>query len=100
MMGDIDPESVHPAIEPEPHRLEEELADLWVPPVEVGLSGVEEVQVPLSVRHLGPCRAAELRGPVVVRAVRVDEHVAVPCGGTGLRLQRLAEPWMLITGVV
>ena len=34
----------------------EHVADLGVAPVEVGLGGVEEVQVPLAVRHPGPRR--------------------------------------------
>ena len=58
-------------------------ADLRVGPVQVGLLGREQVQVPLPVRHPGPGRAAEDRRPVVRRLARrpaaaVAEDVAGP----------------------
>ena len=44
---DVDAEPVDAALEPEPQRLLEIVVDLAVLPVEVGLLGVEQVQIPL-----------------------------------------------------
>src|SRR5438445_566405 len=71
--GDVDAISVCAPVEPEPHDFLELCRDLWIPPVEVGLLGREEVQVPLAARLVaGPSRAAECGPPVVGgRSVRL-----------------------------
>jgi hypothetical protein len=73
---DIDPEAVDPAIEPEPHDVAEVLGNVGVTPVEVGLCGVERVQVPLARLPVGfddarPRRSAEHAQPVVGRELAV-----------------------------
>ena len=78
---------------------------LRVAPVEVGLGGVEEVEVPLAVLDPGPGRAAEDRLPVVRRRAAVGpragaEHVAGALGAAGSGGQRLLEPGVLVGGVV
>jgi hypothetical protein len=47
-VGDVDPEAVDPQVEPEAQRRLERGANPGVGPVEVGLLGGEEVQVPLA----------------------------------------------------
>ena len=70
-VGHVDPEAVDAAVEPEAQHVLEHRRDLGVAPVEVGLAGVEEVEVPLAVLDLGPRGAAEDGLPVVGgRAVR------------------------------
>ena len=64
-VGHVDPEAVHAAVQPEAEDVFEQVADLGVAPVEVGLGGVEEMEVPLAVVHPRPGRAAEDRLPVV-----------------------------------
>src|SRR3954453_14222502 len=70
-VGDIDAEAIDTAIEPEPQDVQELIANLIVVPIEIRLPGVEQMQIPLAVRlvHPSPCRAAELRLPVVGRLV-------------------------------
>ena len=57
-LGDVDPEAVDAAVEPEPEDLLERLRHGVDAPVEVGLLGGEEVEVPLAARrvsvHAGP----------------------------------------------
>jgi len=98
-------EPVDPAVGPEPQGGQEVIPDLAVRPVEVGLLGGEQVQVPLPVRDAGPGRAAEHGGPVrrglrAVWALSVAEDVPVP----GLRSlrggQRLTEPGVPVRGVI
>ena len=60
-------------------------ADLLVLPVEVWLARVEQMQIPLAVRHAAPGRPAEHRLPVgrwlaAVLALAVLEDVARPLG--------------------
>jgi hypothetical protein len=104
-VGHVHPEAVDPTVEPEPQHRDELGADLRVAPVQVRLGDVEQVQVPLAVRHAFPGRAAEDALPAVrrlaaVRAAAVAEDVALPlraarCGGQGG-----AEPGMLVRRVV
>jgi hypothetical protein len=105
-VGDIHPEAVDAAVEPEAEDVEELLAHPRVLPVEVGLGGVEEVQVPLAGGAVGagdpgPGRSAEHGLPVVgllvaVRPLAVAEQVA---GAFGTALgggERLLEPDVLV----
>ena len=109
-VGDVDPEAVDAPVEPEPQDGLELRPDLRVVPVEVGLLGVEQVQVPLAGRAVGlgdagPGRAAEDRVPVVGRqlavlALALPEQVAVPLGGAGTRGEGSLEPRVLVGAVV
>ncbi len=63
-MGDVHADAISAAVEPEAEDVEVLGADLGVVPVEVGLGGVEQVQVPLAVGQPAPRRAAEHRLPV------------------------------------
>jgi hypothetical protein len=80
-VGDIDPEAVDAAVEPELEDRVELGPHLFVLPVEVGLGGVEQVEVPLAVVDPLPRRTSEDGQPVVrwlapVGAAAVAEHVA------------------------
>ncbi len=102
---DVDAEAVDAPVAPEPQRRAEVGADLFVLPVEVGLLGCEQVQVPLSVGHPLPGAAAEDGLPVggrqfPVLAPAVPEDVAVAGRGTRARPQCLAEPRVAVRGVV
>ena len=89
-MGYVHPEAVHTTVEPEPQHLCEQLMDLRILPVPVGLGGVEDVQVPLTRSAVGfgdtrPGGAVEDRGPVVRRqlpalALAICEDVHLPLG--------------------
>ena len=106
----VDPQPVDPAVEPEPQHVVEVVEHRLVAPVEVGLLGREEVQVPLPRRavRLGdprPGRPAERADPVVRRllaglAPPVAEEVAGPLGGSRRGSQRVEEPRVLVGGVV
>ena len=109
-MGDVDPEPVHPAFEPEVHRVLELGRHGGVRPVDIRLLGREEVQVPLARAPVGfghprPGRAAEAADPVVgslraVGAAAVAEDEAFALGRAGRRGQGLLEPLVLIGDVV
>ena len=93
-VGHVDPEAVDATVRPEPQRREEVLPDLVNAPVEVRLLRGEEVEVPVAVADRLPRGAAEERPPVgrrlrPVGTVAAPDHVAVPCGGSGRRRQRL-----------
>ena len=109
-VGDVDPEAVDPELEPEPHGRGELVADLRIGPVEVGLLGREQVQVPLAgaavgFGHAGPGGPAEVAHPVVRRLAPVgpapvaeDEPRALGRARRGR--QRLLEPGVLVGDVV
>ena len=107
---DVDAEAVDAALQPEPQRLLQVVVDLAVLPVEVGLFGVEQMQIPLAevavgFGDAGPRRAAEDRHPVVGRmdavgAGAVAEDVALPRVGAGARGQRGLKPRVRGAGVV
>src|SRR5918998_468603 len=100
----VDPEAVHTPVEPEAQHVVHGLPDLRVAPVEVGLLGIEEVEVVL-LRSLVPlprAAAAEVALPVVGRPSarsRVAPEVPLPfrviAGGAGLH-----EPGVLVGGMV
>jgi hypothetical protein len=100
--GRIDPDAVDPAVEPEPEHVLELAPDGRAVPVEVGLLGREQVQVPLARRTVGlgdpgPAGSAEDRLPVVRRLVAArpgarPEPEPVPRGRPGPGRQGLDEP--------
>ena len=74
-------------------------------PVHVGLTLVEQVEVPLAVADTGPRRPAEHRLPVVRRqftvvTTPVEEVVATTCGRARRRRQGGTEPLVFPRGVV
>ena len=84
-MGHVHAETIGTMIEPEAQRSDEFLAHFGVVPVPIGLFHGEHVQVPLAVRHAGPCGAAEAGDPVgrrqlAVLAAAVTEDVAIALG--------------------
>ncbi len=102
---DVDAEAVDPAVGPEAQGGAVVGADLLVLPVEVGLFGREQVQVPLPVGHPLPGAAAEDGLPVrgrefAVLAAAVPEDVPVAGGRAGAGAQGLLEPDVLVRGVV
>jgi len=109
-VGDVDPEAVGAGVEPEPQHVEELVPDLPVGPVEVRLTGVEQVQVPLAGPPVGlgdpsPGGPAEdrlpvVRGQVTTRAAAGPEDVAASLGRSRAGGQRGGEPRVLIGGVV
>ena len=93
-VGDVDAEAVHAAVQPEAQDRVELLADLGQLPVEVGLLGGEQVEVPLAVRHPGPGAATELGHPVggrlgAVGTLPVAEDVPGACRAPGRRRECL-----------
>ncbi len=101
----VDAEAVHAPVGPEAQGAAEVLADVLVVPVEVGLLGREQVQVPLPVGHPLPGAAAEDGLPVggrqlAVLTPAVPEDVPVAGRGAGSGAQRLLEPDVLVGGVV
>ena len=93
---------VHPqprdaAVQPEPDDVLEHRRHPRVAPVPVRLPGVEQVQVPLPVRHPAPGGAAEVGRPVVRRQVPAgsaafpeDEQIPLRAAGRG-RQRRLEQ---------
>ena len=102
-MRDVDPEPVHPPVQPEPEDLGEGLVHGRVPPVQVGLAGQEVVQVVLAGWLVpGPGAAAGGVQPVVGRpaaGARVGPHVEVPVRRVAAA-RRIHEPGMSRAGVV
>lgn len=99
----VDPEPVDAPAAPEPQDVGELRAHPRIAPVQVGLLGREQVQVPLPVRHPGPGGPAEARLPVARRAARRPpgaEDVALPLRGARPGRQRTPEPLVLVRGVV
>jgi hypothetical protein len=109
-VGYVDAEPVHPAVEPEPQDCLEFRPHLVVRPVQVGLLGGEQVQVPLArgAVRLGdpsPRQAAEVAPPVVgwfiaTRPAAISEEVAGPLPAARRGRERGPEPRMLVRGVV
>ena len=104
-VGDVDPETRSATIEPEPHHSLELVGDVGMLPVDVGLALVEQVEVPLTVRHAGPRRTAEHGLPVVgwqltVVSATVEEVVAGALVGSGRRGERRSEPEVIPRGVI
>ena len=109
-VGDVHPEAVDAAVEPEPQHALEHLAHLGVAPVQVGLGAVEDVEVPLC-RSVGPSSTRSHAMPPKIEfqlfggclpaaAFALAEHVAVALGAAGAGGQRLLEPLVLVGGVV
>ena len=92
-MRNVHAETGDAPVQPEAKHALEFIVDRLVVPVEIGLRGVKEVQIPLPgrairLRDAGPGRSAEVRLPVVGRfftkcaaAVPEDEHVTFPAAG-------------------
>ncbi|SKZ34891.1 Uncharacterised protein [Mycobacteroides abscessus subsp. abscessus] len=107
---DVEAESVDAAVQPEAQGIGEVVEYLGVVPVDVGLFGGEQVQVPLARGAVrfgdpGPGRTAEDRRPVVrgqfaMCALAVPEDVALPGVAARRALERFQEPRVLGTGVV
>ena len=88
----VDPETIDTSVEPEAHDVLHRRHDLGVAPVEVGLLGIEGVQVPApGLLVARPGRPAERGDPVVRRLVAVGPDVPV---------RVLAEPGVLDRGVI
>ncbi len=93
------------AFEPEAQDVLVFPADFGVRPVQIGLLGGEQVEVPLAVRHSGPGGAGELRRPVVGREFAVlaaarAEVEAGALGAAGARRQGVLEPGVPVGDVV
>src|SRR5215467_3128312 len=109
-MCDINPEAVDAEVEPEPQRALEVGSNVVIFPVEIGLLGREEVQVPLTGRSVGrgcprPRQAAESTLPVIgwlvaVLATPAPKNVAISLRRTWGGLQRIAEPRVLVRRVI
>lgn len=101
----VDPYARDTSLEPEAQHLLVLLAHGRVGPVEVGLPGGEQVEVPLAVRDPGPGAAPELAAPVVGRqlaapAAPLTEVEEGPLGAAGPGGERGPEPAVLVGDVV
>ena len=95
----VQPEPVHPLVQPEADIFQMPVLHLGVVKVEIGLAGQEVVQIELLAAAVpGPGRSAEMRQPVVGRrAVGVAVGPDVPIGlGIGSALAAFAEKRVLI----
>ncbi len=109
-MGHVDAEAIDAAVEPEAEDVVESFADGLVVPVEVGLRGVEQVEIPLAGRAVrvletAPGRAPEDGFPVVrwqfaVIASAVGEVVERSLWAARLGGECALEPLVLGAGVV
>ena len=110
-MGDIDAKTIDSPIEPEAQDVAKLGADLWIRPVQVGLSAVEQVQVPvvrgcpIIKNQTRPSGTVKDAPPVARRLVgRLPasgaNHVAGPRGRSGLAREHLAPPAVIAAGVV
>ncbi len=108
--GHVDAETVDAPVQPEAQHPLEVVAHDGVAPVQVGLLGREQVQVPVAGGAVGPGgpapgRAAEHGVPVVrrLRSVRAAARCEVEAGARGAarrRGERFAEPRVLAGAVV
>ena len=98
----VDAEAVHAAFQPEPQRLLEVVENLRVVPVQIGLLGVEEVQVPLARLPSGsstrvqagpPNTDSQLLGGNGRRLRAVAKEIAIPGGAARPGGQRRLKPW-------
>ena len=108
-MGDVDAKAVDAAPQPKPENVAKFGLNLGIGPVEVGLGGVEEVEVPggvafprrpgrvLPVAYPCPRSSAEDRAPVVGRR---PEPVALALGRARSGLEGLPEPDVAVARVV
>ena len=102
LVGDVDPEAVDAAPQPEAQHFVHRLRDRRLVPVEVRLLRQERVEVPLRralVARPGGALLAERRGPVVRQAVPRAPHVPRPARAVGIT-PRLLEPRVAVRGVV
>ena len=109
--GRVDAHAGHAAVEPEAQDVLVLEPDVGMRPVEVGLLGREQVQVPLAGRAVGvrrarPGRTAEDRLPAVRRQLAVRRRCPgrnqkrVALGRAGRGAQRRLEPRVLVGDVV
>ena len=108
-VGDVDAKAVDAAPQPKPQNVAKFGLNLGIGPVEVGLGGVEEVEVPggvafprrpgrvLPVAHPRPRPSAEDRAPVVGGR---PEPVALAFGRARSGLEGLPEPDVAVARVV
>ena len=101
-VDDVGAKAVDAPVEPEAQHVVHRRDDLRVAPVQVGLLGEEQMEVPLRCRLVpGPGGPAERRTPVVRRLIAASIAPDIPgpsCRAS--RRARLAEPGMLRARVV
>jgi hypothetical protein len=102
-VGHVDAEAVHASVQPETQDRLEFGTDIRMRPIQVRLVDVEQVQIPLPVRHPSPRRAAEHASPIVGRTAggrAVPEQVAGSLRRTRPGRERLPEPGVPIRSVI